>query len=94
MPNKVKKKTKKFDGVLVTEPEPQMPVEDFLGKIDCEGGILEAFFGYGLTTDGYDIPDRDKKHIDNLLKKVRPMLNELGFVISRLEDSIYNEEEE
>lgn len=31
-------------------------IEDFRDKIDWEGGILEAMIGYGLGTEGYDLP--------------------------------------
>ena len=46
-----------------------MSIEDFKGKIEWEGGIEEAITGYGLTSNGYDLPDDMKRDWDALVEQ-------------------------
>lgn len=42
------------------EQTKKMPARSFFGKVETEGGYLDAL-DYGLSTDGYDLPEDVKE---------------------------------
>lgn len=71
MPNKVEKK---------------LPLGDFVGKIDVEGGVYDAFFEYGLNPDQYDLPEGDAEKIKALVAQIKAPFAELMKIYWRLND--------
>lgn len=61
-------------------------VEDFLHKVAWEGGVLEAFFGYGLTPEHLPILEDEAE-----IEKWRELYNaveELAQLNGRVQESV------
>jgi len=55
--------------------------EEFMSKCDCEGGIEEAIFGYGLSEDDLDVKEGPFYEAVKELASMRSRIDDLTQVM-------------
>lgn len=61
-------------------------LSDFLGVIDYEGGLHEAFISHGMKLDDYEIPDDIKFRLNEAVEDYEVAAQELQGILDEIED--------